>query len=40
MRRGILGSERQAQQILNQVAFLGRRKAERHASVVVIDDIV
>src|SRR5579859_2294568 len=32
-------SERQAQQVLNQVALLAARQAQRQAGVVMIDDI-
>jgi hypothetical protein len=34
------GSERQAQQVLNQVAALRGREAQAHARVVVLDDVV
>src|SRR5690242_17689029 len=40
MRRRTLRSKRKAQQILNQVALFRGGQAERHARVVVIDDVV
>ena len=41
-RRGLvcLRAEGEAQQVLNEIAFFTARQAERHAGVVVFDDLL